>query len=301
MTKARTVLAAIVAIPAVAVAGLYIVSWLRNTPIEQAPFFDQRAGDHDPLVVAHQGGEALRPSNTMIAFGHAAEIGADVLDTDMHLTADGIPVLIHDETVDRTSDGSGAVRDLTLAELRTLDFGYSFSPDGGETFPNRGQGHGIVTVEELFAEFPDHRFGIEIKQTTAGAATTLCRLIRRFGYQNQVLISSFGKPNMDAFRQTCPEVATSATEDEVRSFYILHRLGLTGLSSPDYQSFQVPEYSGDTHVLTEGFVADARARGLPIVPWTINGSDDLARMIALDVDGINTDHPDRLIELITAG
>ena len=101
----------------------------------------------------------------------------------------------------------------------------------------------------------------------------------------------------------CPEVATSATEDEVRRFYILHRLGLAGLSGglgdPAYQSFQVPEYSGDIHILTEGFVADAHARGLPVVPWTINGSDDLSRIIALDVDGINTDYPDRLIDLIT--
>ncbi len=81
--------------------------------------------------------------------GRAAEAGADVLDADLHMTADGELVLIHDETVDRTSDGTGAVRDLTLSELRALDFGYRFSPDDGQTHPIRGRGVGIVTVEEL--------------------------------------------------------------------------------------------------------------------------------------------------------
>ena len=107
---------------------------------------------------------------------------------------------------------------------------------------------------------------------------------------------------MDVFREACPEVATSATEDEARRFYILHRVGLAGLvgglGDPAYQSFQVPEFSGETLVLSDRFIADAQRRGLPIVPWTINDPADLERMVADGFAGINTDHPDRLIEII---
>ncbi len=275
--------------------GLYPVSWFRSSPIDQVAFFAGHSSE--TLVFAHQGGEALRPSNTMAAFEHAVDLGADVLDTDMHRTADGELVLIHDETVDRTSDGTGAVRDLTLAELRGLDFGYSFTVDDGETFPFRGRGLGVVTVAELFEAFGDDiGFGIEIKQTGPEAATELCELIGRFGYEDRVLVSSFTKPNMDVFRRACPAVATSATESEVRTLYIQHRLGLIGLAGPDYDALQVPEYSGDLLILSEDFVADAAARGLPIVPWTINEVEGMDRMIDLGVAGVNTDHPDILID-----
>jgi glycerophosphoryl diester phosphodiesterase len=281
------------------VAGLYAAAWIRSSPIEQAAFFDSTAGDNPdnvPLVFAHQGGELLRPSNTMTAFTHAVELGTQVIDTDLHMTADGELVLIHDETVDRTSDGTGAVRDLTLAELRVLDFGDTFTTDDGQTFSYRGQGHGIVTVEELFEAFDEHRFGIEIKQADPDAATLLCRQIHRFGYEERVIVSSFTQPNMDVFRRACPEVATSATGSEVRTFYVLHRLGLAGLVDPEYQAFQVPESAGGILILSDGFVADARSRGIPIVPWTINEAKVMDRLIGLGVDGINTDRPDLLLD-----
>ncbi|MDH3302738.1 MAG: glycerophosphodiester phosphodiesterase [Acidimicrobiia bacterium] len=293
---------------AAAIAALYTTAWLRSTPIEHAAFFTPHEGENRLLVFAHQGGEGAAPSNTMIAFRKAAGVGADVLDADLHMSAEGELVLIHDETVDRTSNGTGAVRDLTLAELRTLDFGYQVTAIDGHGHPFRGQGVGIVTAEELFTEFGYResdgahvRFGIEIKQTTAEAATRFCDLIRRFGYEDRVLVSSFEQPNMDVFRAACPEVATSATEDEVRTFYILHRLGLEGLIQPAYESFQVPEYSGDILILAPGFVDAAQERNIAVIPWTINDADDLGRMIDLGVTGINTDHPDRLLDLLTAG
>lgn len=289
--------------PLLAAAGLlavgYLTARLLARPAEAHPWFDPRPGENSPLVFAHQGGENLRPSNTMLAFQHAVELGADVLDSDMHMTKDGVLVLIHDQTVNRTTNGSGAIRDLTLAEIRELDAGYHFSPDGGESFPFRGIGLQIPTVEELFQAFPDKRFGIEIKETDPLlAARAFCALIRQYGMQNQVLVSSFSQENMDAFRQECPEVATSATEGEVRLFYILFRLGLVDLLSPKYHSLQVPESSGGIHLLTPGFVAAAHRRGLAVQPWTINEVADMERILALGVDGINTDNPDRLLELL---
>jgi len=308
MSTARKILLAVVATVVAAVAALYVAAWLRSGPIEPVAIFAPQDGENHPLVFAHQGGEGLAPSNTMVAFRMAVEAGADVLDADLHMTADGELVLIHDETVDRTSDGTGAVRDLTLAELRQLDFGYQAIAVGDQSHPFRGQGVGIVTVEELFTLFGEPisdgrhlRFGIEIKQTTAEAATRFCDVIRRFGYEDRVLVSSFAQPNMDVFREACPEVATSATEDEVRIYYLLHRVGLEGLVEPAYESFQVPEFSGDIRILSPDFVADARAHNLAVIPWTINDDEDLRRMITVDVTGINTDYPDRLIALLAAG
>ena len=275
------------------------ISWLMVDARGDVEFFDSRPGEHRPLVFAHQGGEGTWPSNTLIAFRESIEIGADVLDADTHMTRDSELVLIHDETVDRTSDGSGEVRDLTLSELRELDFGYRFSTDNGETFPYRGTGLGIVTVEELFSEFTDTRFGLEIKQTTPEAATKLCALIQEYGYEGRVLVSSFDQRNMDAFRDSCPSVATSATDGEATRFYVFQLLRLSGFYSPPFDSLQVPEYRSGIRVLTGSFVDAATRWNLPVVPWTINEPEDFDRIIRdFDVDGINTNYPDRLIEYL---
>ncbi len=283
--------------------GLYLVlvgiSWLMVDARQDVAFFGELPGDHAPLVFAHQAGEGRWPSNTMVGFRESSAVGADVLDADMHMSRDGELVLIHDETVDRTSDGSGEVRDLTLSELRELDFGYRFSTDGGETFPYRGTGLGIVTVEDLFSEFTDTRFGIEIKQTSTDAATKLCSLIREYGYEDRVLVSSFAQEGMDAFRDACPDVATSATDGEAKRFYIFQLLRLSGFYSPPFDSLQVPEYRGGTHVLTSSFVRAAERWNLPVIPWTINDVDDFDRIIGdYQVDGINTNYPDRLVEYL---
>jgi glycerophosphoryl diester phosphodiesterase len=277
----------------------YVVARLTARPAAAHPWFTARVGQNKPLVFAHQGAENLWPSNTQFAFQHAAEMGADVLDMDMHMTKDGALVLMHDQTVDRTTDGTGAIRDLTLDEVKRLDAGYRFTADDGKTYPFRGQGLTVPTLEELFKAFPGKRFGIEIKQTDPVAtAQRFCALVRQYNMQDKVLVSSFRQENMDAFRAECSEVATSATENEVRLFYVLFRLGLSDLLTPVYNSFQVPEESGGIHLLTPRFVAAAHRRGLAVQPWTINETEDLKRILALGVDGINTDNPDRLFALL---
>ncbi|MFN8498145.1 MAG: glycerophosphodiester phosphodiesterase [Anaerolineae bacterium] len=267
-------------------------------PAPMSPWFTPRTGEHRPLVFAHQGGGGIRPENTMESLRHAADIGADVLDSDMHLTKDGVLVLMHDETVDRTTNGHGAVADLTLAEIKALDAGYSFTTDGGKTFPYRGQGLVVPTVEEAFQAFPDKRFGLEIKDSPAGTPEAFCALVRRYNMQDKVLVSSFLDASMSAFRTACPEVATSATESEVRPLYILSQLYLERLLTPAYNSLQVPEYSGSTHVLTPRFVEAARNRGLAVQPWTIDEVADMERIRALNVEAINTNYPDRLLALL---
>jgi glycerophosphoryl diester phosphodiesterase len=294
-TKMIQIAAAVV----VVLAGAYGIARAAARPAPERGWFAARPGDHKPLVFAHQGAENLFPSNTMYAFEQSVRMGVDVLDTDMHMTRDGVLILMHDQTVDRTTNGSGAVRDLTLVEIQQLDAGYAFSLDGGQSFPYRGAGFSVPTLEALFQAFPDKRFGIEIKQTDPlPTAQRFCDLIRQYKMQDSVLVSSFRQENMEAFRQTCPEVATSATESEVRTFYILYRLGLVDTLTPNYSSLQVPEERGGILLLTPGFVRAAHRRGLAVQPWTINESEDLRRILTLGVDGINTDNPDRLLALL---
>ena len=282
----------------VGLGALYAVLALTARPAAPHPWFASLPGDRRILVIAHQGGEGVWPSNTMLGFERSAALGAEVLDADMHLTRDGALVLMHDQTVDRTTNGTGAIRDMTLAELQRLDAAHRFSLDEGKTFPFRGQGLVAPTLESLFQRWPDTRFGIEIKQTPVEIAGPFCALIRKYGMQDKVLVSSFRQENMNAFRAACPEVATSATQDEVTLFFALNTIGLTYIYTPNYQSLQVPEIFSGLTVLTPQFVAGARNRGLAVQPWTINEPGQMARIIGLGVDGINTDYPQRLVDLL---
>ncbi len=132
-----------------------------------------------PLVIAHQGGDGLWPGDTMFAFEQAVALGVDVLEMDLHITQDGVLVISHDETVDRTTDGTGEIEKMTLAEIKALDAGHNWSADGGGTFPYRGQGISIPTLEEVFLAFPEYRMTIEIKKTERSMAQPFCDLIRR--------------------------------------------------------------------------------------------------------------------------
>ena len=192
------------------------------------------------LVIAHQGGDGLWPGDTMYAFERAVEAGADVLEMDAHITRDGRIVLMHDEVVDRTTDGTGTIEELTLAELKKLDAAYQWSNDDGKTFPYRGQGIQVPMLEELFDKFPRTRYVIEIKLTQNPIDKPLCDLIRQYNMQGHVMVASFHDEAMQNFRATCPEIATSASRTEVRNFVLLGKVFLSEFIAPQYQSIQPP-------------------------------------------------------------
>jgi glycerophosphoryl diester phosphodiesterase len=252
-----------------------------------------------PLVMAHQGGEELWPSNTMHAFERAVALGVDVLEMDLHVTADGALVLIHDETVDRTTDGMGVVEQMTLAEVKALDAGYYWTDDDGQTFPFRGQGITVATLEEVFQAFPAMPMNIEIKLVeNVPVVEPFCQMIRQYGMQDKVLVASFHQDVLDQFRAACPEVSTSTTQNEVINFFARHFVGLAASYSPPAQAVQVPEYRSGIHILTPRFIKDAHSRGMDVHVWTVNEAEDMQRMIDLGVDGIITDRPDILLELL---
>ena len=248
--------------------------------------------------MAHRGGAGLWPENTMFAFKSAVALGADILETEIRSTADGVLVLFHDSRVDRSTNGTGLTSSFTLAEMKTLDAGFRWSSDDGQTFPFRGRGITVPTLEELFTVFPDMRINIDIKQVEPSPVEALCKTIRFFGMTDKVMVASFDPKVLKAFRARCPEVATSFSVHEVMMFYLLNMVSLGRVYRPAAQALQVPEYREKLRVLTPKLIETAHNLNLRVHVWTINEMTDMSRLLNLGVDGIITDYPDRLLTLL---
>jgi glycerophosphoryl diester phosphodiesterase len=249
------------------------------------------------LVMAHQGGDKLWPGNTLYAFERAAEMSVDVLEMDIRRTADGVLVVIHDDTVDRTTNGSGRVAEMTLAELKELDAAYHW-PYQGDEHPYRGQAIAVPTLEELFVVLPHMRMNIDMKEWAAGVPAQLCGLIRDHGMSDRVIAASFSSDVIRDFRRHCPEIATALSESEVRTFFGLSTAYLSAAYRPVADALQVPEYGGGFHLVTRRFVENAHRHNVKVHVWTVDEIEDMQRLIELGVDGIITDRPDRLMSYL---
>ncbi len=265
-------------------------------PHEELPdhvFFDSPG----PWVIAHRGGRGLWPENTLYAFEQASELGVDVLEMDLRATSDGVIVVMHDKTVDRTTNGSGPVDRMTLAELRRLDAGYRFEDASGQ-FPFRGRGLVVPALEEVLSRFGRARLNLEMKEFTADLAAELCRLLKESAATGRVLVASFGHDAMSAFRRDCPSVATSATMREAATLYALNRLHLASLFQSPAVALQIPETFGERKVLEPQLLKLAGAFNVKVEVWTVNHEADMKRLLDMGVQGILTDYPDRLLRLM---
>lgn len=279
-------------------AAAYGVLALLARPVAHHPYFDQFTESR--LVLAHGGGQRLWPDNTMPAFLGSVEIGADVLEIDIHQDADGVFRVIHDSTVDRTTDGTGAVANLTGAAIAALDAGYRWTVSGPDSSATdglhyRGLGITIPTLAEVLNGAPNTAVNIELKQDSADAGRALCSELRAGGNALRVMVASFHTAPLKAFREACPEVATSANRSEVTLFYILARARLAAIYSPPFQAIQVPVTQGNLTVVTQHVVKAAQSRGLRVQVWTINDRAEMDRLLALGIDGLITDRPDRAL------
>ncbi len=251
-------------------------------------------------VHAHQGGDHLWPGNTLYAFANAVALGVDVLELDTHVTADGVVVVIHDDTVDRTTDGSGAVAEMTLDEIRALDAAYRWRPPGGAdgVFPYRGEGLTIPTLAEVLEAFPTVGVNLDMKARAPDVPERTCAVIRAAGRTDTVMAASFHDENLRRFRELCPEVATSAGPSEVRSFYAFNLIGLGRWTRPAADAFQVPVRQGNIEIVTPGMVRGLRERNVRLDVWTINDEAEMRRLLDLGVGGIITDRPDLALALL---
>jgi len=241
------------------------------------------------LNFAHRGASYHAPENTLSAFRLARDMGADGIELDVQLSRDGSLVVMHDATVDRTTNGSGAVAQLTLADLKRLDAGSWFSPDfTGERIP---------TLDEVFdAVGQDLLLNLELKAAgveSTGLEEAVVSCIVEYGVEEQVLISSFNPLALQRVRQIHPQLRLAllygSTLHEAKREHWVQRLHpLTALH---------PEY----HLVDEAHLAWARAHHCRVNAWTVDDPEEMRRLLALEVDGLITDRPDLLRALLNDG
>jgi glycerophosphoryl diester phosphodiesterase len=244
------------------------------------------------LVFAHRGGALLRPENTLLAFDHGLALGADGLELDVHLSRDGVVVVHHDTTLERTTNGTGPIAARTADELASLDAG--FRADGF-----RGRAGGIPRLADVLARYPGVRLIVELKVNDPALARGTIDAVRAAGAIDRVALGSFGTRVLRAARAYEPRIATGASREETRLAVYRSWIRLP-VRHPPYTAFQVPETAGATRVVSPRFVRDAHKAGTRVQVWTVNDEADMRRLLAWGVDGIISDRPDIAVEVVRA-
>ncbi len=266
----------------------------------------------DVIVSAHRGGAAYAPENTMVAFENAIRLGVDEIEADAQLTSDGELVILHDDTLDRTTDCTGPVIDTVLADILACDAAYWFSPgqlttgrDEDRAHPLRGTGVTVPTAEELLdlvVATPGIQASIEIKDIPNETnfdpggmeiASRLVPLIVDKGLVDRVVVQSFWPPAIEAVKQMEPSIRTQ--------FLTTSEIGVTASENVAYATSRMHDVSAPDFTapdLTPDVVAGAQAAGLQVVPWTPDAVADLEATLALGVDGIITNSPACLLDLL---
>lgn len=250
-------------------------------------------------VSAHRGGALLWPEHTMLAYDNAMAAGSDVLELDVHATADGVMVLMHDDVVDRTTDGTGTIKDLTWAELSALDAGYWFTSDKGASYPYRGTGLTVPTMEEVLAAFPEALFNVELKQSDPSLVEPMLAMLEAYDAHDRVVMTSFEDQVLWDIREADPTMLTG--------FGALEGVDLFFWPEEDLDSYEPPtpyfaapvEYAG--LIMDTAMVAKANAAGVRIHAWTVNDADQMREVIDMGVQGIITDDPVTLRSIVDGG
>ncbi len=227
----------------------------------------------------------------MAAFDNGLALGSDGIECDVHLSRDGVPVVIHDKTLDRTTDATGLVSARTAEELGQVDAGYRFTAREG-SHPFRNRGIGVPTLETVLTSNAVARVIIEMKQGDPSLARAVLDVVRRTNALERVCVGSFYRRGLDLIRAEEPAVATSASENEAR--WTLYRAWCRWpfTAARVYRAFQVPEHAGRMRVVSPAFVAQAHRDGARVDVWVVDGAEDIARLFAWGVDGVITDRPD---------
>jgi glycerophosphoryl diester phosphodiesterase len=237
-------------------------------------------------VVGHRGNRAHAPENTLESFVQAVAAGADAIEFDVRLSLDGVPVVIHDPTVRRTTLGTGDVASMRFAELRSLDAGAYFTTDNGGTFPYRGKGHRIPSLDEVLEAFPSIPMIIEVKTTAAAPAVR--RSIEAHGAEDRVIVDSLESGTMKVF--TDSRIAIGGTRnDAIRAMTEL-MLGLP-VTPFAFKALCLPTSYRGLRVPIERFAREAEKQGRVLHVWTINDPAVATRLWEKGVQGIITDDP----------
>jgi Glycerophosphoryl diester phosphodiesterase len=254
--------------------------------------------DPMPRVVAHRGDSAHFPENTLPAFMSAVKMKIDVIETDVHLTKDNVVVIWHDPTLERNTDGCGIIEEKTLSELKALDAGYTFTRDGGKTYPFRGAGVRLTTLEEALTACPEERFNIDLKTKSPEMVKAFLSVIRRTKAENRIVCASFHLSNLKMVRKIAPDITTSITTLEVVPLLAAQKLRL--LSNRPFKRkivFQIPKRQWGINVVTPAFVKKMHKKGAIVMVWTINDEETMRELFNMGVDAVMTDHPALVIKV----
>lgn len=254
-----------------------------------------------PTIIGHRGSAGLCPENTLASFAQALAEGAHILESDVHITRDGVPILLHDPDLERVSNHAGLACEISWEELRQVDAGYHFE-DGHGRHPFRGQGLRIPSLEETFLQFPDARFNLEIKCAGEPAIAATLDLIAEHGREARTLIAAGEDEVMQDVRRLLSQHAISpAIGASIGEIIASVGSALQGEPTPEgVMALQIPaEFSGQP-LATRELVEHAHANDVAVHVWTINTLDEIAALLELGVDGIVTDFPGRMKEWLSS-
>jgi glycerophosphoryl diester phosphodiesterase len=244
-----------------------------------------------PRLFAHRGASGLRPENTLDAFAAGLEDGASILEMDVHASSDGQVVVIHDDTLDRTTDGTGPVSSYPLTELRKLDAGYRFVNGEGE-HSSRGKGIRIPTFSEVLYAFPDASLNVEIKQLDPPIEPLVFELLERACAWDRVLLAA-GEDSIMARIRAGGHALTGFSESEATELVGRCASGdLEGYRPPGV-ALQVPHWYQGIEVVTPALVRCVHALDVEVHVWTVNEEIEMETLLDIGVDGIMSDYPGR--------
>lgn len=255
--------------------------------------------EHNPIRIAHRGASKEAPENTLPAFSLAIQkYQVDMVEMDLQLTQDGVPVVFHDLTLERVTEGQGLLSKHSLAQLKTLDAGFGFDPTGKKEFPFRGKGAAIPTLEEVLTEFPNACFCLEIKEKRIEAVQKILEVIGRIQRKGRLLLASFdGKTARKLRRLAPPTMKGILAEDEIFWMYTAHRLGFSRFNPPaHYASLPLTKYR--LHLDDKNWIDFLHRQGVRVFYWTVNEPEEMRRLLKLGADGILTDDPAGLNQVL---
>ena len=247
-----------------------------------------------PVAIAHRGSRFLWPENTMEAFSSAVALGFTHIETDLRITGDGVVVCFHDSTVDRTTDGTGLLAAMTLKQVAGLDAGFRHRGEDG--FSHRGRGVGVPSLEELVTSFPEVRLVVDIK--CDGMTGELTRIFDTYSLYERVIVGSYRDDRLAELRQaTANRVATSTGSVATRRWLLASRLG-RGVAG-EAKALQVPRQIRGVRMVDQRLVRVAHDSGLHVHVWTVNEPGEMRHLLDLGVDGLVTDRPDLLRDVLS--
>jgi glycerophosphoryl diester phosphodiesterase len=236
----------------------------------------------------------LGPENTLAAFDLGMAAGADGLELDVHLSSDGVPVVHHDDVLDRTTNGTGPLAARTAAELARVDAGCRFTRAGD--LPFRDRGICVPTLREVLRRYSDTRVIIEMKVDSRELGEAVAAEVRRAGAVERVCAAGYGTRSAAAARAALPEMATSGCHREVQMAVYRSLLGIPVRRAP-YEAYQVPETAGWIRIVSPRFIRHAHDANLEVQVWTVDDEADMRRLLAWGVDGLITNRPDLAVRI----